>query len=202
MTDGVFTASAIHAHRAMYMLNHARIGAMIAARNFEGAVKVLGDCGYVDLTGTVEKIVEHERARTFETFLKLCTDPALRNCVTILFKFKNTRLASNITLKSAENALEQDMKKNVTCIKNAQIRAYFNVYLRAWARGQKAQDRDLWSAAHELSMDFGGSGALAFWYAQKNFEFMAVRIILTGKILGLARERIMENLGGLYERFK
>jgi|GEM_PF-3005304 len=201
-TDSIYTASAIHAYRALYMLNPARIGAMLSARNFSASVKILADCGYVDLNGTVDKIVEHERTRTYEMFLKLCTDDALKTCVSDMWNFKNVKVPSNNTLENAEKTLEITLRNHAKGVKNAQIRAYFDAYLDAWAHGQKASDRVMWNIAHELSMDLGGMGALFFWYVQKNSEFMAVRIILGGKVLGLEREKIVANLGVLYERFK
>ena len=202
MTDLVYTNSMISARAAVYMLNHARIQSLVRARNQQAAAKVLQDMDYKNINGTTDAIIETERKRTFETFVAHCPDRAVNECVTAMYKFITTKVPQNKTLAQAEQELNEKLGAAIPKVKSAKLRAYFQTILDAWAHGRKVFYGALWEAADEMKTDLGSVGPLFYWYVQKQFEFVVVRIILTGRLLGFDRDRIIEDLEGLYERFK
>jgi vacuolar-type H+-ATPase subunit C/Vma6 len=199
--DLVYSSAAISAHRAMYMLNHARIQSMLRSKNYTTAVKILADCDYKILDGSVDRIIEIERQNTYEMFTKYCPDETINTCVTALYNFSVTPVGKDTTHGDQEKKLRKTLEDNVEKIKHAEIKKYCQTYLDAWAHGRKADEGKLWKIALDLRNDLESVGPLFFWYIQKKSEFAAVKIILMGKQHNHDRERIVEELGELYERF-
>lgn len=202
MNDSVFTAAAISAYHATHMLDQARIQALIRARDWLTAAKLLAECGYTVTDTSIEHIIENERIRTFNMFCEHCSDIELENIMREFYKFRTSIIGKNQTLNDAELELKDIITANIHKIDHPLIKQYFKIYIDAWNHGEKVPDERLWRIAHELRFDLNGTGVLFYWYAYKQAEFMAVRTILTGKRFNMEREQIMENLKRIYDRFK
>lgn len=200
MTDAIFATNAITAYHAVHALTKTRIGHMIRAKDYAAACKILEELDYRTNTGTIEKIIEAERVRVFEKFARHCPDRAVVDCVTAIHRFQTTALPAK-TLHDAELALLQELKTITPKIKNEKIREYFNAYITAWSAGKKLFVEDLWDMVADMSGDLDGAVPLFAWWVYNQVEFAAVKVILSAKQYGFDRDKIMQSLGGLYERF-
>lgn len=200
MTDAIFATNAISAYHAVYALTKTRIGHMIRAKDYPSACKVLEELDYRANTGAIEKIIEAERIGVYEKFAQHCPDRVVTDCVTALHKFQTTPLPAT-GLRDAEIALQHTLETLVPKIKSEKIRRYFNVYLGAWRSGKKVDDENLWATTADMQSDVEGAVPLFMWWVYNQTEFVAVKIILMGKQYGFDRDRIMQSLGGIYERF-
>jgi hypothetical protein len=202
MNDAIYTAAAISAYHATHALDQARVQSIIRARDVASAAKVLTECGYVDTDSDIETIVETERRRAFEMFMQHCIDSSVGNIVAAFYKFKTTPLGVADTLAAREAELISDVETNVVKVKNHKVRQYFRTYLDAWKSGAKVSNDRLWEIGREMRLDLDGNGPLFYWYIYKHSEFIAVRVLLTGKRFNYEREVILNNLGRFYDRFK
>ena len=192
MTDVVFSNAAIIARMADKILTKARIGAMVRAKTFNESAAILSECGYGVTSGTIDEIVDAERAQTISTFMDFCGDEALKACVKARYESLPTR----------EDAFFKTIQENIGKIQTVGIRQYFQVYLDAHKVGGKISDTALFNIASELRHDLDGAGPVFYWYVLKQSEFMAVKVILLGKKLGHVGDKIMRDLRGLYARFR
>jgi len=195
--DLVYSNSAISAHMVKHMLNQARIGAMLRAESNALVNTVLAEIGYLDCTHTIDQIIEDARKKAFDMFASHCTDPAIRTCVTAMYD--HTQTVAN--LKTAEDKLFAIITANLPKIKHPEIKRYFQTMLDANPSQKKATSSALWNIARGMKTDIEGLGFIFYWYVMKQGELIAVKTILVGKQLGQSRDKIMENLGVLYDRF-
>jgi hypothetical protein len=206
MNDPIFSATAILAYHATHALDQGRIQALIRARDWLASAKLLTECGYTDTDGSVDEIIEQERRRAYNMFKDYSTDPALTEIMEAFYKFRTAPTGTNSTLADAETELKETLVRETPRLGSGKAKDYFNTYITAWSqtgdREEKRPEELLWRIAHGARFDLEGIGPLFFWYAYKQTEFVAVRIILTGKRFGYDRERIMENLRRIYDRFK
>ena len=202
MKDIVYTNSMISAHMAVHMLDQPRIGAMLRARDFQAAAAILSECDYMVTAGTADQIIESARKNTLEMFFKYCPDRAIAACVTAMYEFSTKKLSGNETLPQAEKKLYDTITKELKNIKYENVKQWFLVYVNAFQNHVKIPESQLFNLAYEMRTDIDGAGLLFYWYVFKQSEFAAVKTILFGRQFNFNRERIMENLRGLYDRFK
>ena len=201
MADLVYSNAAISAHMATYMLNQPRINAMIRARSVAAAAALLAEGGWEKTIGTIDEIVNYERERAYQKFMHHCNNVALGNCVTALYQFSSTPLANHETLIAAEDKIAAILKDNIEGIDDERIRSYFETLYTAFENHKKVPEPVLFNIAREERYNLDTFGPIFFWYVLKQSEFMATKAILYGKEANLEPNAILENLGGLYERF-
>jgi hypothetical protein len=201
MADLVYSNAAISAHMATYMLNQPRINAMIRARSLAAAEALLTECGYEKVTGTIDEIIEHERERAFKKFMQHCNNESLGKCVTAMYEFSSTPLTHE-TLAAAEDKIAAIIKDNLEGIEDDNIRNYFETLYIAFENHRKVPETTLYNIAREERYNLDSFGPIFFWYVLKQSEFKAAKAVLFGKEANLEPNAILDNLGGLYERFK
>jgi len=203
MNDLLYANSFIAAHSSKYMLTPVRIREMIGALNLNSALTVLEECGYElwnKPNATDDEIIDAERAKTLKTFLELCNDKNLAECIKAKFNFAMTD-AGDAKYEELEKALYKTIAKHVGDIKSEEIKNYFLAELESFLQGQKRNEKQLFKLASENKTDLDSYNPLFYWYILKQTEFKVVKTILVGKRFDFPRERIYENLRGLHERF-
>ena len=198
MNDLIYANSFITAYMSKYMLDKARVLALIRARDYRSAAAILSQCDYPVFAGTIDDIIEKARAQTFEMFREYCPDPAISDCVIAIYEFNQKNHES---LKQAEKELADKINQNCPRIKYEKIRLWFQMYLNAFNNSQKIPENQLFNLARDMRMDIDQPGLLFYWYILKQSEFAAVKTILLGRQFNLDREKILDNLRGLYDRF-
>jgi len=195
----IFSNSALSAYMVTHTLNRARIAALIRSGSKALTDTILSEIGYIGSKNSVDEIIEDARKNVFDMFIKNSSDEALNSCVKSLYDASVSK--SGKGLVAIEKKLCHDIQQHMEKIKNEKVKEYFNVIVDAIKNGKKANAEVLWNIALDLKTDIDGSGFVFFWYCLKQIEFSAVKTILLGKQFGFSQDRIMENLGGLYERF-
>lgn len=94
MKPSAVHSNAIIAVKEKLLMNQNRIKRMIAAADYAAAAKVLVECGYneniITRQGDFENfIINDEFKKTVETFVSLCNDEALLDCVLSRFDYHN-----------------------------------------------------------------------------------------------------------------
>ena len=207
MTDVLYSSAFITAHAAKYMLNSARIRAMLAAPTVQAVLLILADCGYEVRTMRAvidDEIIDTERQKTLDTFLHLCGDAALAACIKAKYDFSMMQKDRNTTYQQHEKELFDTITQNLNLIKNKNIQNYLRTELEFLEKGQKdfeKQDAVLYKLACIDKNNTDSLSPLFHWYILKQTEFKVVKAILMGKRFEFSREVIMENLRGLHERF-
>ena len=196
--DLVYANSLFSTKMSERFLNRPRIHAMIRARSYEAAAKILEECAYTCVTGAVDEIIEAAAHEALETFVKHCPDENASECARLIYTFKHTKHAD---LKRAEEELLVSLKSASEKIRDARVRAHFGLYVAALEGDTKINDNTIWNSIREMRAD-GESYHLVFcWFAMKEFEMRAVRCILLCKIHGVEADRVVGMLGANYERF-
>jgi hypothetical protein len=199
--DTVFSNSAISAYMAVHMLNRARIAALVRAASKTLADTVLSEMDYIGTENSVDDIIETARKKTFEIFESNCADVAAVDCARVMYNALTMPLSRGQTFNAAEKKLLHDLENNIGKIKSEKIKEYFNLIADCIRTEKKLPFSHLWSIAKEMKYDTEGYGFVFYWYCFKQIEFIAVKTILLGKQFGLSHEKIMENLGDIYEQF-
>ena len=202
MKDVLYANAFISSHMANYMLTQVRIRAMLACPTPAAAAQVLQDCGYESVEGTDDEIIDHERVKAYKLFIDLCPDEALSRCIEAKHEFKTTPNTNNIPYEELEKKLYQTIAENTPNIKTKEIKNYFQAELDAYNKGQKPLDEFLYNIALEGKNNLDTLAPLFYWYVLKNTELTVVKIILMGKRFEFSRDVIIDNMRGLYERFK
>jgi hypothetical protein len=161
----------------------------------------LNECDYPVLEGRPAHIVEAARKQAFKKFIQDCPDEALNTCATAIYNFSITPIGPDQTLEDAERDICAILEQNVWKIKYDKAQRFYQKYLDCFRAHGKISEAAIFNLAYEMRFDIDGIGPLMYWYVLKQFEFMAVRGILLGKLFGFDRDKIMESLRGLYERF-
>jgi len=202
MKDTLYANAFISSHAANYMLTQIRIRAMLACPTGAGAAQILQECGYELTEGIDDEIIDHERAKAFNLFMDLCNDESLATCVKAKYDFKTTPKQAGALYEQMEKALYKTIAEHTPTIKTKEIRDYFQAELDAFAKGQKCMEELLYNIALDGKNNLESHAPLFYWYVLKQTELKVVKIILMGKRFEFSRNVIIDNMRGLYERFK
>jgi len=202
MKDILYSNSFISSHAANFMLTQARIRAMLACSTPLAAAQILQECGYELVDGLDDEIIDHERTRAFKLFMDLCSDESLAACVQAKHLFRTTAKKDDVSYQQMEKALYQTLGEYTPRIKTQEAKNYFQAELDAFHKGQKLSDEFLYNLALEGKNNLETPGPLFHWYVLKQTELKVVKTILMGKRFEFSRNVIIDNMRGLYERFK
>ena len=205
MTDITYANTAITAHAARFMLTQGVIRSLVNSASVAVAVSLLENLGY-SITGKTgmsdDDIIDAERKRALDTFLEFCPDTALENCVKSEYDFIMKKIPKKTTYTEYEKELYEKISVQVPKIRDKNIQVYFIAELEAFNKGMKTPEELLFKLAKECQNDFDTLGPVFFWYILKQSEFKVIKAVLMGKRFEFSREKIMDMIGGLYERFK